>query len=92
MKAIVVKYLPPTNRRGPRYKATDGDKNSLVVSEAHQFTTQGNKIRAAVLLCERMGWTTGLVSGGLPNGDEVFVFDNIVNHIPTRDWGYFTQK
>ena len=80
MKAITVKYLGATNYKPSRVKASDGT-NSLTQS----YNDGGNDNaginpfgRCAVALCRKMGWTYGgrLISGGLHNGDYVFVFEN----------------
>lgn len=82
MKAIIVRYLSCTNTRGSRYKASDMDKNSITLPADDALSTDGNKDAAARALCLKMGWTRhNLVRGGLPNGDEVFVFDADCNRV-----------
>lgn len=69
MKAIRVQYLPATNTLPARYKATAEGVKPLVVSVA-----RANSLPALAVgeLCHRQGWSGTLVSGGLPDGSEVF--------------------
>jgi hypothetical protein len=74
MKAITVKYFGPSNVRGSRYKATAEGGNTLTLHCDNALSPQQNKDAAARKLCQKMGWTQHpLYSGGLPNGDEVYV-------------------
>lgn len=81
MKAIIVKYLPATNTLPARYRASaEGVKPYL----ASVNLASHSPAYAVVALCLRMGWTGTLVSGGLPNGDEVFCFtDSSALTVPT---------
>ena len=83
MKAIVVKYFGPTNCRGSRYIATAEGGHRVSLSANDALSAQGNKDAAAIALCRKLGWVRhGLVSGGLPNGDEVYCFDAEANRVP----------
>lgn len=75
MKAIIVKYRGPTNTRGSRYIASDGDRNRVTVPIDYALNADENARRAAVALCDKMGWTAAdeLIDGGLGNAT-VFVF------------------
>ena len=75
MKAILVKYISPTNTRGSRLKATDCDRNSIVISYDHSLERSELYRSAAVALCAKMGWSGAetLIEGGLGN-NSVFVF------------------
>jgi hypothetical protein len=77
MQAIVVKRLPYTNTRPSRYKATCAS-GSLVRPCGHFCDT--NDVIDRRLLAEHMrdsfGWKGTLHRGQLPNGDDVFVFEN----------------
>jgi hypothetical protein len=73
MKAIQTKYIGPTNFRGSRIKASDGDKNSITISYPHELSGEDVHRKAAEALRDKMGWTGNLVGGGLKNG-YVFVF------------------
>lgn len=75
MKAIQVKYLGPTNVRGSRLKASDGDGNSVTISYDDSLSRDEAYRSAAVALCAKMHWAGAdtLIGGGF--GDtEVFVF------------------
>jgi hypothetical protein len=73
MKAIMTKYLPATNNKGSRIKAYDCDKNSITIGYPHELSGEKVFKSAAVKLCEKMGWDTDLVGGGIDNG-YAFVF------------------
>jgi hypothetical protein len=82
MKAITVKFFGPGNVRGLRYKATDSDRNTVILSADDSLSHEQNCDKAAVALCVKMDWTQhNLVRGGLPNGDHVYVFDAEMNHV-----------
>ena len=68
MKAIITKYLSATNNKGSRIKAYDCDKNSVTIGYPHELSGEAVYKLAAVKLCEKMGWDTDLVGGGLDNG------------------------
>ena len=75
MKAITTKYLGPTNSRGSRIKASDGDGHSVTIS--YDYSLSGHDkvyAKAAYALCTKMNWnTSGLIGGGTKEG-MVFVF------------------
>lgn len=74
MKAITVKFIPPTNTRGARLKAYDMDNNFFVIPYPGQSTDREKAYRrAAEGLRHKMGWTGKMVSGGTKEG-AVFVF------------------
>jgi hypothetical protein len=73
MKAITTRFFGPGNVRGSRYKASDEDGNSVTVSTDFALNSDGNQDRAALALCEKMGWTGNLYRGGLKRGN-VYVF------------------
>lgn len=80
MKAIIVKYFGPGNVRSSRYKATDSDRNSVILSADDRLSHEGNCDAAAIVLCEKMNWLEhDLVRGGLPNGDHVYCFHADIN-------------
>ena len=74
MKAIVTKYHGPSNVKGARYSATAESGNRIIQSADDSVSSEANHALAAVALCNKLGWKGELVSGGLPNGDTVFVF------------------
>ena len=80
MQAIQVKYLPCTDTKLSRWKAWCC-AGSLTVSYDHAFNADQNARFAAERLADRLNWKTPLLSGTLPNGDFVFVFDNELSRI-----------
>ena len=88
MQAIRVKYIPPTNFRGSRFKA-QCERGSVTVPFDYALpTSQRHKAAADALVrkfmkedlasigepeCEN-SWGAPKVSGGTPDGNEVFVF------------------
>lgn len=72
MKAIVTHYLPATEARGSRIKATAEGGNTRTIEYDHGSSNVHRK--AAEALCDWMGWPGELMEGGLSNGDMVFVF------------------
>lgn len=75
MKAITTKYLGATNFKPSRIKAYAEGGNSVTISYPHELDGQAVFEKAAVALCEKMGWSTELLGGGTDNG-YVFVFKN----------------
>ena len=73
MKAIITKYLEATNSKGSRIKAYDCDKNSVTIGYPHELSGEDVYRLAAVRLCQKMGWDTDLIGGGIDNG-YVFCF------------------
>jgi len=67
-KAIVTKYLPATNTRPSRIKASDEDGNTITISYDHGLSHGQCYAKAAVALCEKMGWSTNLVGGHVKDG------------------------
>ena len=72
MKAILTKYHGPTNYKGSRYSATDGDTR-VILSADDSLSSDANHDRAALALCTKLQWDGELVRGGLKNGN-VYVF------------------
>jgi hypothetical protein len=64
MKAIRTRYVGPTNTRGSRIIASDGDKNSISTSYPHGLNSDEGHELAAYLLMQKMGWGNHLVGGG----------------------------
>lgn len=56
--SIITKYLPASNTRGSRIKASRGGRGgpSITVSYKHGLNTDNNHARAAVMLAQKMGW------------------------------------
>jgi hypothetical protein len=73
VKAITVKYIGPTDRRGSRLKAFDSDNNSVTIPYPHGMKQSESHRKAAEMLRDKMGWQGEMISGGTKEG-EVFVF------------------
>ena len=74
MQAIVISYLPATNRDGRRLKARSL-AGSVSIPYPHWVNASNIGRIAAEALCEKFDWDSSkLVEGVLPNGDLVFVF------------------
>jgi hypothetical protein len=69
MKAILTKYLGPTDHRGSRVKASDGD-NSVILPWRSEWDHNGNHDTAAIALCRRLEWGGKLCRGGLRQGGQ----------------------
>ena len=79
MQAIITKYLPVTNTRGSRIKATCA-AGSVTIGYPHEFSGMVCHAAAAKALVEKLGWGFAhygdLLGGQLSSGDYVFVFNN----------------
>ena len=79
MQAIVCKYLPTTETKGSRIKATC-DAGSVTISYPYELSGSAVYKAAADALIKKLGWTTDagypeMACGGLPNqAGYVFVF------------------
>ena len=75
LQAIVTKYLPATNTRGSRIKATCAG-GSITTPYDYELDIDAQHHAAAIGLCNKLGWTFArLHSGALPNGDGVHVLE-----------------
>jgi hypothetical protein len=76
MQAIITKYLPATNSRGSRIKATCA-AGSITISYPYELSGQAVHRKAAEALVAKLGWDEigGLLGGCLPNNDYCFVFN-----------------
>ena len=66
MKTIKAYYLPATNYKGSRIKATSGE-HSVTMSYPHELSGVKVYDKAVKELCEKMNWTGTLVSGCYKN-------------------------
>ena len=73
MKAIIVKYLPATNTKGSRLKASAEGVKSIIKGFDYKYN-DGGTLQIAQELCRKYNWGTNLVIGQLPSGDDVFCF------------------
>lgn len=74
MKAITTKFAGPTDRRGSRIIASDGDGNRLTMSYHHEWNGDENHHRAALAPQNKLGWSGKLISGQQKPGVHVHVF------------------
>ena len=80
MKAIQTKYLPCTNHRGSRIKATAEGVKSLTIGYPHELDSHDAHKQAAQALADRQAkdtrypWRLPLAGGSLSNGDMAWVF------------------
>ncbi len=72
MKSITTAYHGPTNYRGSRIKATDGD-NAVYVSYRSELNGDENHREAALALAKKLKWGGVMVQGETKDG-YVFVF------------------
>lgn len=73
MKAIITKYIGPSNCRGSRIKATDTEHNQITISYDDSLNSDQAHMKAAIALCGKMKWPANLIGGGVKDG-YVFVF------------------
>lgn len=73
MKAIETRYLGPTNTKGARIVASDGDGNRATIGYPHELSGEAVHRKAAEALCQKMGWP-GKLAGGSTKRGYVFVF------------------
>ena len=67
MKAIKTTFRGPTNSRGARIIATDGDRNRVVISYPYELTQEQAHRAAAMALCAKMKWPSDIATGGFPD-------------------------
>lgn len=86
MQAIITKYLPATDYKGSRIKATC-EAGSITIGYPHEVSSgQACHRVAAEKLAAKLGWIGArygkLLGGGLPNamGGYCFIFDNSWAH------------
>ena len=68
MKAITTTYIGPTNTRGSRCRASDGDGNAVTMSWNSANNSEENHAAAARALCDKMEWSGELIGGTLVKG------------------------
>jgi hypothetical protein len=67
MKAIRTKFYGPTNTKGAKIVATDGEKNTITISYPYELNVENAHRLAAIKLCEKMGWSTNILPGWFKN-------------------------
>ena len=75
MKAIVTKYIGPTNSRGTRIIASDEDGNRIIIGYPYELSGIAAHAKAARALCDKMKWDGKLIGGAMKNG-YAFVFSD----------------
>jgi len=73
-QAIETKYLPWTNTKPMRVKAYC-QAGSLTLEWDDGLSANGNHIRAARALADKLGWEEPFSGGWLKNSHAVFVFE-----------------
>ena len=75
MRAITTKFLGPTNFRGSRIKASakSGRDISTTIPYPHELSQPAAHAAAALALCDKMGWTFGLLHQAHTENGCVFV-------------------
>jgi hypothetical protein len=68
MKAIITKYLPSTNTRGSRIKATAEGLPSLTIPYPYELSGEACHRLAAETLATKYWSNTELRSGSMPDG------------------------
>ncbi len=77
MQSIFTKYLPATNFRGSRIKATSSGGYSLITGWDDSIGTEENHNIAAIMLCQKLSWTGKLAVGANKAGNgNIYVFIN----------------
>ncbi len=67
MKAIRTTYYGPTDTRGSRFRATDGDGNVITVPYDYALDAGANHAVAAEALCRKLGWSLPVSRGWFKN-------------------------
>lgn len=75
MQAITTKYLPATNCKPSRVKATS-QAGSVTISHDCADNHDDTHKKAVLALCRKFGWEGSLVMGTTHHGDNVWVFVN----------------
>ena len=82
MKAIKTKYVGATNTKPSRIVATAEGGHRVTISYDSEGTQEQAHAKAAVALCQKLGWTGELVAGGFADC-YVFCFAK-ANHYQTE--------
>lgn len=68
MQAITTKYLPATNTKGSRIKATCSSGLSITIETPNNKSEVQSHLYAAVKLAEKLQWTGTLIQGAIEGG------------------------
>jgi hypothetical protein len=80
MKSIITKYHGPTDFKGSRISASDGDGNRVFISYPSELRSEEAHANAVKALCKKMSWTGEIYGGDHPDG-MVWVFRDNHNYI-----------
>lgn len=69
MKAIYIKWIPATDTKPTRIKASDGDHNSIIIPRNSDLDRKQQGEAAAFALMDKMDWNSDIIGNG-----DVFVF------------------
>jgi hypothetical protein len=75
MKAISTRYIGPTNTRGARLVASDGDGNRCTIPYPMNLSGAAVHASAALALCQKKAWSGELIAATTAEG-YVFVWVN----------------
>ncbi len=64
MRAIITRFLPATDTRGSRIRATTADAGSITVPYDHALSSSANHEAAARTLADKLGWKYRDLAGG----------------------------
>jgi hypothetical protein len=67
MKAIITKYIPASNYRQSRVKATAEGVKPITLPWDYSLSTEDNHLWVALELCASQSWKNDLISGALPD-------------------------
>ena len=73
MKAILTKWLGPTDTKGTRIKAYDSDGNSVTIPIDYGLEDSDNDRAACLALIERLDWNCSILGSGYIKGGRCFV-------------------
>lgn len=85
MKAILTKYLPFTNTKPSRIKASAEGVPSIIYSD-YALASENNHadpdhVKVAKRFAQSNNWSINLASGGLPSGDWAHCFVTDTNQV-----------
>lgn len=76
MQTITTKYLPATNTKGSRIKATTARGKSIIIPYDYEVSTDIAHQKAVIAICDKLDWHGKLVEGESSNKGNVYVFIN----------------
>jgi len=73
MRAIITKYLGPSDTKGSRIKASVDDLPSVTIHYDDALSSEQNHVAAAVALLDRLGWADRPLATGCTDAFYVHV-------------------